>query len=166
MIEVPIDADMIARSRRRADKLGVLNRSFMHGRGNFVGFLVEEIVLAAFPGAELADDYNFDIIYAGMRFDVKTKRTSAVPLPHYLCSVSDHNTRQKTDNYLFCRVLEVNGEFRKGWILGYLPKEEFYNKAFFMRKGEREGDNGYVVKSDCWSVRIDSLRALVGEETG
>ena len=160
MLEVPIRADMIERAERRAREMGILNKSFMKGRGNVVGFLGEEIVLAALPGSRLADDYNYDIEWEGARFEVKTKRTTASPLPYYMCSVSDHNTLQDTNNYIFCRVLSQNGMFTKGWVLGYIAKGDFFRRARFMRKGEKEGDNGYIVKNDCWSVRIDELCPL------
>ena len=171
MIEVPISFEMLESARDNAEKLGVLKQSFMKGQGNFVGCLGEEIVLKALPGSARENTYNFDISYSGSRLEVKTKKTTAAPLPHYMCSVSNHNTRQAADFYCFCRILFTGGWPEKGWVLGYMPKAQFFDRAVFMKKGEKEGDNGYIVKNDCHSVKIselyglDSLGLVVGDQS-
>ena len=48
-------------------------------------------------------------------------------------------------------------DFSKGWYLGVLTKEDYYDKATFLRKGDVDPSNNYTVKADCYNVRIDEL---------
>jgi len=163
MMKISITEDMIRRAEARAGEMGELKNSFTHGEGNVVGFVGEEISLTALEGARMVESYDFDIEFCGKRFEVKTKRTSVDPLPEYMCSVSTFNNRQKADYYLFCRVLYSGGSFGKhGWVLGYIPVEEFKKKSVFMMKGTREGNNGYIVKSNCFSLPISELYNVEG----
>lgn len=163
MIQVPINEEMVARVASHASAMGTLRNSFTKGEGNVIGFMGEELVLASLEDSKKEESYDFDIIFEGKRFEVKTKRTTVEPKPHYMCSVSTFNTRQKADYYLFCRVLHKGGSFGDfGWVLGYIPVEEFKRGAVFMRKGDLDRDNGYIVRSNCFSVPISDLYPVEG----
>lgn len=163
MIRVGICEEMIKRVEHESAKVGVLRGSFTRGEGNPIGLMGEELVLASLEGSKKEESYDFDILFEGKRFEVKTKRTTVEPKPHYMCSVSTFNTRQKADYYLFCRVLHVGGSFGDfGWVLGYIPVEEFKKLSVFMRKGDLDRDNGYIVKSNCFSVPISNLYPVEG----
>jgi hypothetical protein len=45
----------------------------------------------------------------------------------------------------------------KAWVLGWLPREEYFKKARKMTKGETDTSNGFVVKADCHNVAIKDL---------
>lgn len=153
MIEVQITKDMLYEAQDKASELGILNHSILMGKGNFTGFLGEQVALKVL-GGEWCNTYNYDIILDGKRIDVKTKQTTVKPLPHYECSVAAYNTKQDCDEYAFVRVLK---DYTVGWFLGSIPKKEYFEKARFLRKGDIDPSNDFTVRADCYNLSIDSL---------
>jgi hypothetical protein len=49
-------------------------------------------------------------------------------------------------------------DFSKGWFLGFMPKQEYFDKSKFMKKGDFDPDNGYEVRADCYNLYIEDLR--------
>lgn len=93
-----------------------------------------------------------------VKLEVKTKTTSATPQPHYENSVSAFNATQGADVYVFLRM-EWHDKSRtdlggKLWFCGFVPCSELKARARFVKAGERDGDNNYVCRSDCWSLPI------------
>jgi hypothetical protein len=39
-----------------------------------------------------------------------------------------------------------------------MPKEEYFEKAKFMKKGQYDPDNNYEVRADCYNLYIEDLR--------
>lgn len=97
--------------------------------------------------------YDYDMIIDGHKVDVKSKRTTVVPQPHYFCTVFDYNTTQQCDRYYFVRVLE---DMTSAYLLGYINKSDFYDRALFYRKGQQD-TNGFRFKADCWNLEISQL---------
>ena len=147
---------MRQRSQEKAEEMGSLNNSILNGSGNYAGFLGEEIVNNYINGV-IENTYDYDIIKDGLKFDVKSKQTTVVPRTHYDCSVADFNPNQKCDFYIFARILD---DFSSGWILGFISKERFYHEARFMRKGQMDGSNDFIVKSDCYNLAIKRLSPI------
>jgi len=156
IFEVKITDLMRQRSQEKAEEMGSLNNSILNGSGNYAGFLGEEIVNDYINGV-IENTYDYDIIKYGLKFDVKSKQTIVVPRIHYDCSVPDFNPNQKCDFYIFTRILD---DFSIGWILGFISKERFYQEARFMRKGQMDGSNDYIVKSDCYNLEIKRLTPI------
>jgi len=98
--------------------------------------------------------HDYDIVVGSKRIDVKTKQTTVAPLPHYECSVAAFNTRQKCDAYAFVRVLK---DLSVGWFLGVSEKDQYFNTATFMKKGDIDPSNNFTVRADCYNLRIDKL---------
>jgi len=98
-------------------------------------------------------DYDYDLSINNFRVEVKTKRTSVTPQPHYWCSVPALNTKQDCDYYYFTRV---SLDYRRCYLLGYLPKEKFFAISVFMKKGDLDGDH-FTIKEDCYSVPVGDL---------
>ena len=157
MLEVEITKDMVDAARKKAEELGVLRNSITQGAGNIAGFLGEFIVEKA-TGAKIANTRDYDVTRLdGKTADVKTKRCGSKPAPHFECSVADFNTRQKCDFYVFVRVLN---DFSKGWIVGELPKEEYFQKATFIQQGQYDPSNKWRCKADCYNVAISKLNEV------
>jgi hypothetical protein len=156
--EVKITDEMLIKARDKSVEMGRLNNSITRGSGNLAGFIGEEIA-AYVLGAEQANTYDYDLIMPnGSKIDVKTKRTSVKPLPHYECSVAEMNTKQVCDYYAFVRVMN---DLSVGWFLGVYPKGEFFDDAVFLQKGQLDPSNGYTVKASCYNMPISSLHATV-----
>lgn len=158
MIEVKITSEMIEEAKKEAENLGVLKNSVTRGEGNIIGIL-GEMVTAKATGSTRASTRDYDLLRPdGKTSDVKSKKCSSPPEPHFQCSVSDFNTRQKCDYYVFVRVLR---DFSKAWIVGELPKSEYFQKAIFVQQGQFDPANNWRCKADCYNLEIRDLNEVV-----
>lgn len=154
--EVKITAEMSTRAFGKAVEMGKIKNSITGGDKNLIGFLGEEVV-AKYLGVDPNNNYEKDIDYKGLGLEVKSKDTTAYPKGSYEVSVASYNTKQKCDHYVFTRILT---DFSVGWILGYMPKKDYYEKARKMTKGEIDGTNNFEVKADCWNMFISDLKPI------
>lgn len=155
MVEVEVTDEMLLTARRKASEMGTLRNSISNGAGNIAGFIGEAIAQKVLGGA-LLNTYDYDLVLDnGKKVDVKTKQTSVKPLDTYDCSVSALNTKQACDYYCFVRV---KNDLTIGWYLGVYSKKKFIKDAVFMQKGMIDPANGYVVKSDCYNLKINKLK--------
>lgn len=177
VIEVPITDYQLARAHTRHERMNSdlahrgrahFNNSIEEGRGTLGGLLGEEITYDFFPGDEPAWDYapednpyHFDLTLRGLpgiTADVKTKRQTfdGPPAPHYFATVCAKNITQICDIYWFVRV-HNSGE--RAWMLGWLPKKEFFRIAQFFHKGDDDPTShcGWKFKEDCYNVPVKDL---------
>jgi len=164
IVTVPITASMIAEAQATFEKMPVLNNSITGGQGTFAGCLGEIAVrdylnvLEPASCARIVGDYEYDIqTLDGTTLEVKTKRCNSVPSMDYECSVANFNQRQKCDYYVFTRV---SSQFV--FLLGYLTKEQFFEKSTQMRAGQTgenvlEGGQQFTFHADCRNVFIRDL---------
>lgn len=156
-IEVSITSEMIQVAKEKAKKLGELRNSITHGEGNVAGYL-GELIVQKIMGGEIKDTRDYDLLSPeGIKYDVKTKRCSGTPEPHFECSITNFNTTQKCERYVFVRVLK---DYSKGWILGELPKNEYFEKAVFVQQGQFDPRNNWRAKCDCWNLPMTSLNEI------
>ena len=155
MEEIKVTDEMLLSARDKASEMGRLHNSITRGAGNLAGFIGEEIAKVVLGGT-LSNTYNYDLILDnGKTVDVKTKQTSVAPLETYDCSIAAFNTKQDCDYYCFVRV---KNDFTVGWYLGVYEKQKYLEEASFMKKGYLDPSNGYVVKSDCYNLKINQLK--------
>ena len=153
MIEVKITQDMIREAEEKSQEMGKLKKSITKGKGNVVGFL-GELIANTFLKGEIVNTYDYDIDTEWGTHDVKTKKCKDKPREDYDCSVAASNVIQKCDYYFFVRV---KNDLSVGWLLGYYPKEDYFNEAQYLKKGQRQGDNYFVVKANCYNMKIEDL---------
>jgi hypothetical protein len=153
MIQVEITDEMLLAAREKATEMGELNNSILKGQGSLAGFIGEQVVIQIL-GGKWENTYDYDINVNDVRVEVKTKQTTVQPLPHYECSVAAFNVKQNCDAYAFVRVLK---DFSMGWFLGVMKKDEFFEKAKKLKKGEVDPSNNFTVRADCYNLRIDEL---------
>ena len=141
-----------------------LKGSITNGQSNIYGALGEVIVYDYFKDKKYniikQNTYDYDLIINGYKVDVKTKKTTVTPLSHYLCSISDFNTKQKCDYYFFLRV---KNDFTKSYLLGYISKKDFYQYSFFKYKGDID-INGFIFKDNCYNIEIQKLNSFKIED--
>ena len=155
MIEVKVTDEMLLSARDKAAEMGRLHNSITRGTGNIAGFIGEEIAQVVL-GGKLDNTYDYDLVLDdGRTVDVKTKQTSVVPLETYDCSIAAFNTKQDCNYYCFVRV---KNDYTVGWYLGVYGKEAYMKEAVFMKKGDLDPSNGYVVRSDCYNLKIHQLK--------
>lgn len=126
-----------------------------------VGYIGEQMVMDFLKIKSLDDQYNFDLIYLGKRLEVKTISCKFKPYPHYLCTVNSHNLngihKQSADYYVFLRILNDQS---KGWILGYIPCAEFFEKGKFIEKGSQVVKGVQFVKANATVLPINQLHSV------
>jgi len=144
----------------RANELypfNALKGSITKGKSNIYGALGEILIydLCIEKGLNVDDKstYDYDLIIEGYTVDVKTKRTTVIPKPHYLCSISSFNTKQKCDFYFFVRI---NENMKEAYLLGYKAKEKFFNESKFAKKGSLD-INGWAFKDDGYHLEVSKL---------
>ena len=163
MIYVPITSSMKRIATRNANRMGRIRNSITRGQGNSYGFLGEQITQLVLGGeiVNKGKKYNVDydlVLDDGTTVEVKTKKTTVEPKDYYECSVAKYNTKQKCDYYAFVRVLDTK---KGGWFLGVMPKEKYFINAKFLKAGTRDGDNGFLVRADCYNIAISELQGKI-----
>ena len=158
MKEIEISDKQLIKARQMSVDMGTLNNSITKGQGNIVGFLGELIVADHFD-AEQDNTFEHDLLlhgYDGENYtiDVKSKKCTSAPKPYYECSIAAYNTKQDCDIYVFTRILS---NLHKGWILGWMWKEEYFDRATFLKKGQVDPSNNFKVKADCYNIKIEDL---------
>ncbi len=144
-----------------------LNRSITNGGGNIYGAIGEVVVWDCYKDiCEYVGDYNYDLIIGGQKVEVKSKKTSVEPEQHYLCSIADvkrkknRKDQQECDWYCFVRV---DKNLKYAWILGWMRKDEFFDKSekanLYFEKGATDptSDNDFTFKENCWNLPISEL---------
>lgn len=156
MIIVDITEEQISLAEQKAKELGKLRNSITKGEGNVVGILGEILVSEYFNGV-IKNTYDYDVVINNKKVDVKTKKTTVEPEPHYLASVAAYNTKQQCDAYYFVRIDLVK---KKGYLLGGLTKKKFFSKAIFYKLGEVDPTSpfGWTFTADCYNVPISKLK--------
>lgn len=162
MIVIPITNKILYTSLLKSKELGVLNNSILKGDGNLTGFIGEEAFKEFLNIKEHSNTYNYDIVHNNIKFEVKSKRTAVVPKDYYECSIANYNTKQKCDYYVFTRVLWPKEKKlpTSVYLMGFYPKEDYHKHSRKLTKGDRDGDNGFVVHADCWNMKYSELRDI------
>tara|TARA_R110002020_G_scaffold408286_1_gene618188 strand:- start:33 stop:512 length:480 start_codon:yes stop_codon:yes gene_type:complete len=154
MIEVKITDNMKDLANLKAKDMGLINNSILSSRGNFAGFLGEQVVLSV-VGGEWSNTYDYDLISKkGNKIDVKTKQTTVKPRMYYEASVANFNTKQLCDYYSFVRI---HKDFLTAWYMGSMLKKDYYEKSTFLKKGDIDPDNNFVVRADCHNLPYSEL---------
>jgi|TARA_R110000787_G_scaffold276877_1_gene385908 hypothetical protein len=157
MQEIDVTPNILKDAEQRAKEMGHLNNSITKGDGNVSGFIGELLTCSLIPDSKISNTYDYDIVSEDKHIDVKTKRTKVKPRNYYDCSIASLSTHQKCTHYIFTRVLY---DYSKAWVLGWMGRDEYFNKARFLKKGDKDGDNGFIVKADCYNLAIKDLNDI------
>jgi hypothetical protein len=158
MIKIQISEDQ----RLRANDLynfDSLNGSITNGKSNIYGAMGEVVFSDIYADRYVRSDcfdYDFLSLDKSLSVDIKTKRTTAVPKPFWRCSISAFNINQKCDYYFFMRVSE---DLQTAYVLGYLSKQEFFERAEFFKAGDPDPDKpDWKFAGDCYNVYVKELK--------
>jgi hypothetical protein len=161
MIKIIPTQEQISRAQELFD-FRALKNSITQGDGNLAGALGEIIVCDHYQ-AEQKNTYDYDLVMRNhdgeeTTVDVKTKRISPKlkPSPNWFATVAASNTSQNCDYYCFVGVAT---DFSTAYIYGFYPKEEFYEKSIFGKKGDVDpyGDGIFTFRADCYNLFLKDL---------
>jgi len=165
MKEVLIDEVIIDKAKQRIKLLPNKKEERLSKFGSeqkriFEGYIGEEIIKRYLNIKTESETYEYDIISKGKKIEVKTVSCKFKPKENYLCTVNSHdlNTthKQKADYYIFLRILN---DYSKGWILGYIKCNEFFDKGKFVSKGEDFGKFKFT-KANATVLEIKELNSI------
>ena len=157
MIEIDITKDMIEQCKAKAQDIGRLKNSITKGQGNLAGIVGEYIVHKYLKASEWQNTYDYDLIENNKKIDVKTKRSNYEPRDDFRVAVASTSLHQNCDEYIFVFILTDLG---KAWIAGKKSKEEYFNNATKMIKGQVDPFNNFKVRADCYNLQIKELDTL------
>lgn len=159
MIEVKITKDMVKNALDRAVQVPNLKNSDTGNHGTKIAAL-SDLMVQKTLGGRIVSDMSFDFDWISPALDlceIKSKERNVVPQPWYNCSIKQYNISQKCDYYIFTSVF---GDYSRGWILGYISKKDFFNKAVLFKGGDVDPDprgDRYKFPSNCYNVKIEQL---------
>jgi hypothetical protein len=163
ILEVNITKSMDRRAEFKSSMHGDIKNSIRRGKGNLVGYLGEEIVLATVDECVEHNTFNYDMVrFPETDFtytiDVKTKERTVEPKPYYTCHVAKTSLHQNVNVYVFCQVNVKNGP-RRGWILGWMQKDDYLKQSTFMAAGEMDSF-GWENRVDGYVLEIAKLHPI------
>jgi len=163
LIEVVISREVVNYAKNKLKQIIIDNKLGLSKFGSersriLAGYIGEKIIMDFLSLDKDIDDYDFDLISRkGKRLEVKTITCKFKPKPHYWCTVNSHNLdgvhKQKSDFYIFLRILN---NCKKGWILGWIPCDDFFKKGEFISKGTNFGKFEFV-KANATILPINQL---------
>lgn len=157
ILKIKISLGNLNLARKRAKNIGNNKKKISPG-GELPGLVCEEIFLDNFGGT-LIDSSTVDIVHPKIgTIDIKTKRCSSAPKDNYTCTVASYQiAKADCEFYAFFRV---HNNLDEAWFLGIISREEFLQKATFLKKGAPDGDTGFVAKADCYNILVSDLREI------
>ena len=159
MICIKITKNQIQRAKKLF-KFGALSGSITNGKGNLLGSVGEVIVSDYYKakGVKVDDSstFNYDLILNGLTVDVKTRSINQHPKEHYEVRLPHNNTHQRAQYYLF---VMIDPQFKKGWLIGYIKKDDYFKIARFYKKGTARTD-GWKYRSDTYVITIAELELI------
>ena len=152
----PSDEDVIL-AHTRSCKLGVIPHPHIKGNGRMTGYL-GEIAIQKYLGARsryVGDkEYTHDIVYKKQRVEVKSKACIRRPDPEYIAFVNGRrNMEPNNDVYFFSRVRR---DFRRVYIVGWLPTSTFFDEATYYDVGDYD-EHGYHFLLSGYTIPIAEL---------
>lgn len=155
MIKIKITSKNLEAARKRAVFLGANSKKIQSG-SEIHGMVGEQLFLDNY-GGQLINNHNYDIDHSKIgKIDIKTKKCNSEPKSNYYCTVAAYQIDK--DECEFYGFYRVHSKLKDAWFLGIISKEEFKKNAVFLKKGEKDGD--FVVKADCYNLRIDQLKKI------
>lgn len=159
MIEIEISQNQRDRAQILFD-FGILNNSIREGDGKLTGALGEIVVFDYYvnKGCNVihAQQFNYDHLINGFKVEVKTMARNGIPKLENNCHLSNHNSKQRCDYFIFVDVLN---DFSRAWIKGAISRKRFDEIKVFKKKGEFDGPF-FQFTSDTWIVKNKDLLTI------
>ena len=160
MIELLITENQIKRAKKLYS-FNNLNNSITKGKSEIFGAVGEIVALDFYNreslNASYVGSFDYDLRVYDKRVDVKTKKVNNAPELNHNATIPAINTKQRTDIYLFVYVLS---DLSKAFLVGWLPKDLFFETATLKRKGEFDGNTSFQYRADTYSTTLDKLYAV------
>lgn len=149
----------LAKKEANKHPTGYSKRSYRKGSVLYDSKICE-FAVADHYNLKIVDSFDYDFVsFSGKKIDLKTKpKSNCPPQPSWnVCVPSYQFDKQKCDWYIFARI---NKDLDKIWVVGYIDKITFGEKATFVKKGELDPDSSFEKP---WVCPEDSLYLKIKE---
>lgn len=163
MIEVLITPDIVEYANNKLEHVNTRDNLGLSKFGSerdriLVGYIGERIMMKHLGLKNDEDKYHYDLISnKGKKLEIKTITCKFKPKPDYWCTVNSHDLsgvyKQNADFYIFLRILN---DYSKGWILGWISCQDFFEKGTYIKKGKDFGKFKFV-KANATILPINEL---------
>jgi len=149
--------------------------SIKKGEGNELGLLGEicylKLLECIYPSDIIVYQPNFeyDITIDTAKVDVKSKERNVPPRGFYAASVAAYK-QQDCDLYAFTSITvdKQTNKYTDFYYLGHMSKQEYFERATFMKEGEPDGNNmrwnkktkqfePFLITEDCYNLEYKHL---------
>jgi hypothetical protein len=156
MIKLKPNERQLEYARQQSKELPIRNKNYHivpDGR-NYTGFVGEKAV-ADLLKCQHKPSYEYDLILEdGRTVDCKTFTNKYYPRDDFECHVMKKGRQQTCDMYLFC---SYNKETNLLFVCGYMPRDEFYERAKEIKKGDKSDINNIRYRADGYIIKIGDL---------
>ena len=163
MIILPVKRELFDYSKNLIKENNYGRRGKHDGskKDQLIGILAENMV-RQYLGHRLVQPNNeffdggWDIIYKGLRADVKSMNRKVDTKPYYVNNVYDVQLNHNSEAYIFT---SLNTKKSNLSICGWVTKKQFVERAKFYKKGTmRERGNGpFPLEADNWEIENKDL---------
>lgn len=163
VIEVDISDDMLEEAITHSEDVFKIKKyagdSIRKGEGTFYGSL-GEIIVRDTLGLEHANTFDYDLLLDDIKIEVKTKDRTVPPKLDYEASITRFNPNQDCDGYIFVSLLSRDNIPVKGYIMGYISKEDYFSKCRALKKGDFDPRNNWRAKCDCYNIEYSKIERI------
>jgi len=154
-----VTPEIYANAQAQANQIPLLNNSIRKGAGTLVGCIGEQGFIHLFPGSVSHNTYQHDVMWSGLKIEIKTKDRTVHPKLDYDVSIANSNITQSADIYAFMSVYrnKVTDRYIRVHFCGFFPTDQYFEKARFLNKGDYDPSNDYYVQADCWNLSMREL---------
>jgi hypothetical protein len=167
MIKIKISDELISYCKKQIKLYNFGQRGIADGNKEeqFVGCIGESIVRELFSkerlNGEKGFDGGYDIVYKGVKIDVKTMGRTTDIRDYYVHNFIALQKDYNVDIYIFTSYNKIKKELT---ICGWITKEDFFKKAKFYKKGtKRYRSNGsyFETKADLYEIKNNELNYVI-----
>lgn len=161
---VDITSEIYSRAKSRADNIGELRNSIRKGKGNLVGCIGEDVIKRYLDGsyARGKSKFNHDMLIEDHKIEIKSKERKHAPKLDWEASIAKSSSHQEPDFYIFTSAEKSDDKYTKLWILGYISREEFYEKARLIKAKNIDKSNWFRCKRDMYNIYHHELYPISG----
>jgi hypothetical protein len=153
-IRIPIRKDIVEKSKRDCERLGVFKKSVYQGQRLLQGTVAEYVVQERF-GGELVRNFYYDLLCRWYKIDVKSKLLTRdqVPAEHWRCDILTETALSGAQLYF---IVYVHASFSEAHLIGFMTKQKLLKKSHRVSKGDLVA-GGHVAKADSLVFRLGDL---------
>lgn len=142
ILEVIITPEMIKEAEERNEifekrfgKYGTHRTEQSWKKIRITGYLAEVAIKHTVKKLDYSDDVKYDFKSPKQKtFDSKSQGCNFKPHIDYIGTLYEDQQNREVDFYIFSRI---KNDLSLAWICGFIPKEEYFQKAEFITKGTK-----------------------------